>query len=372
MVASKYADLVIAGGGPAGLATAIRARLEGLDVIVLESLRPGIDKACGEGLMPDGVARLRELGVEIPECGRPFRGIRYIDEDMTAEGRFPGAAGLGIRRTELHDAMRHRAEEIGVHLQWGVGVRGLLPDGFSTDSGDILARWIVGADGRHSRVRHWAGLDGKPASRRRFGVRRHYHVAPWTDFVEVYWVDGAEAYVTPVGPQLVGVVLMTEGKYGNFDAALSRFPALEKRLAGEPVASTDRGAGPLEQRCRRAARGNLALVGDAAGSLDTITGEGLALAFHGSAALIEAILADDLEAYAQSRRKMVRFPYAIIRLLLLVARYPTLRRRMMRSLTTDPTLMSRFLALKMRGNDRRTLGSEGLLSLTFAAMRGGV
>ena len=157
MVASRYADMVVAGGGPAGLATAIRARLKGLDVIVLEALRPVIDKACGEGLMPDGVARLQELGVEIGDRGRPFRGIRYLDADTTAEGRFPDEPGMGVRRTELHGALCRRAEEIGVRLFWGVGVRGLLADGFHTDRGEVRGRWLVGADGRHSLVRRWAG-----------------------------------------------------------------------------------------------------------------------------------------------------------------------------------------------------------------------
>jgi flavin-dependent dehydrogenase len=322
--------------------------------------------------MPDGVARLQELGVEIGDRGRPFRGIRYLDADTTAEGRFPDEPGMGVRRTELHGALCRRAEEVGVRLFWGVGVRGLLADGFHTDRGEIRGRWLVGADGRHSLVRRWAGLDAGPASRRRFGIRRHYRVEPWTDLVEVYWADGAEAYVTPVGPQLVGVVLMTEGKSGDFGRLLARFPALDRRLASVPVASSDRGAGPLEQRCRRVAQASLALVGDASGSLDTITGEGLALAFHESESLVDAVLAGELERYVQARRAIIRYPKAITQLLLLVARYPRLRRRVMRSLAGDSTLMSRFLELKMRGDARRVLGADGLLRLTAAAVRGGV
>jgi flavin-dependent dehydrogenase len=242
--------------------------------------------------------------------------------------------------------------------------------GFLTDKGTVAGRWLVGADGRVSRVRKWAGLDGRRAKRRRVGLRRHYAIEPWSDLVEVFWRDGCEAYVTPVGDRLVGVAMLSSGQAGNFDELLAGFPELHERLEGEAVASTDRGAGPLEQRCRRVTRGRLALVGDAAGYLDAITGEGLALAFHQAVSVVEAIASGDLVAYRSAHRRIVRYPTAVTRLLLEVERRPTLRRRVMRSLASDPALMSRFLVLKMRGNGPRLLGSGGLLPLSMAVLRG--
>ena len=366
------ADLVIAGGGPAGLATAIRAKMEGFEVILLDAARPPIDKACGEGLMPDGVELLLELGVDLAGVEtRPFRGIRYLDGELKADGTFPGKPGLGIRRTVLHRALVERAEALGVDLRWGVRVRGLSANAFETETGPVTARWLVGADGRVSRIRRWAGLDGRPARRRRVGLRRHYEIEPWSDLIEVHWVDGCEAYVTPVGERLVGVALLSDGGRVAFDDDLGRFPALARRLAGAPTASTDRGAGPLEQRCRRVAERNLALVGDASGYLDAITGEGLALSFHQAFALVGALSAGNLMEYARSHRRIRRYPIAITRLLLLVERRPWLRRRVMRSLAGDPALMSRFLALKMKTPAPRLLGNGGLLPLAAAALRGG-
>ena len=61
-----------------------------------------MDKACGEGLMPPGVAWLGRMGVAIsPDGARPFRGIRWVDGDVVAEADFAEGPGLGIRRTAL-------------------------------------------------------------------------------------------------------------------------------------------------------------------------------------------------------------------------------------------------------------------------------
>jgi flavin-dependent dehydrogenase len=366
------ADVVIAGGGPAGLTTAIAARLRGLQVIVVDQARPPLDKACGEGLMPDGVAVLERLGVDLRMVdSHPFRGIRYIHDQLSAEGMFPDKPGLGVRRTELHVALRSRAEAVGVDLRWGVKVHGISADGFETDHGPVCGRWLVGADGRASRVRKRSGLGGRPVRSRRFGVRRHFELKPWTDLVEVHWADCQEAYVTPVGEGLVGVALLWSGKTATFDELLESFPGLRQRIGNAQVATKDRGAGPLRQSCRAVISGNLALVGDASGYLDPITGEGLALSFRQAVALTDAIAAGDLKRYVVAHRRIVRYPNAITRLLLLVERHPRLRHRVMRSLAADASLMSRFLALKMRIGGPRVLGSGGLLPLAAAALRGG-
>jgi len=362
--ADNDADLLIVGGGPAGLATAIRAR-ECFDrVVLIDRGRPPIDKACGEGLMPDGLARLEALGVRLPrEARMPFSGIRYLEGDLMAQGEFPGVVGHGIRRVRLQRAMVERAREVGVDLRWGTAARGLEASGVRTDRGLLGARFLVGADGLHSRVRLWAGLDGAPARRRRFGVRRHYRVEPWTGRVEVYWARGCEAYVTPVAPRCVGVAMLCSDRPARFDELLDRFPALRRRLDGGTIESEDRGAGPLEQRTRRVLRGNVALVGDAAGYLDAISGEGLSIAFHQAFALVRAMRDDDLAAYATEHRRIARVPNVMTRLLLLIERHPALRRRVFRALAGDPGLFSRLLAIHVRATRPADLGLRGILGL---------
>ncbi|HEY7214086.1 MAG TPA: NAD(P)/FAD-dependent oxidoreductase [Thermoanaerobaculia bacterium] len=356
-------DLLVVGGGPAGLATAIRARLAGLSAVVLDRFRPPIDKACGEGLMPDAVARLREIGVE--PRGRIFRGIRYFDGEAMAEGLFPHAGGLGVRRIELHEALMRRAEELAVDLRWGVKAEGIGPEGIETDQGLLRARWIAGADGLLSRVRRWVDPRAGEGAVRRFGVRRHFAMAPWSDFVEVYWGPSCEAYVTPVSGDEVGIAMLWSGEKAVFDDLLARIPALHARVAGVPAASRDRGAGPLHQRVRAVRRGNVALVGDAAGYLDAITGEGLAVALHESAALIEAIQAEDLGRYTAAHRRINRLPNAMTSLVLALERRPRLRARAVRALAAEPALFSRLLGIHARTLPPRRLGVNGALRLAW-------
>jgi flavin-dependent dehydrogenase len=369
---SEGCDLLVVGGGPAGLATAIAARLNSLAATVLDRSRPPIDKPCGEGLMPAGVARLEALGVRLPESvGRPFRGICYRDGELVAEAEFPGAPGLGIRRTALHQALARRAEEVGVELRWGTVVRGLTPRGVTTDDGEVRGRWLIGADGLTSRVRRWAALEGRePSGRhRRFGVRRHFRREPWTDKVEVWWADGVEAYVTPVAAREIGVAMLWSGEKSRFDLLLNRFPALAERLAGAEVASRDKGAGPFHRRPRRVWRDRLLLVGDAAGYVDAITGEGLDLAFHQAFALVEAVSSGDPRRYARFCRRLTRLPFALIHLLLFAERRPALRRRLIRTLAEEPWLFGRLLAIHARDQPPHSLGPGGAWRLARGLLR---
>jgi hypothetical protein len=119
-------DIFVMGGGPAGLATAIALRQRGLSVVVADLARPPIDKACGEGLMPQTVAELKALGVTLgPSQAVPFRGIRFLGEGRVAESAFAEAYGLGVRRTTLHQALVERALEAGVQSLWGTRVKGI-------------------------------------------------------------------------------------------------------------------------------------------------------------------------------------------------------------------------------------------------------
>ena len=320
--------------------------------------------------MPDGVGRLMALGVRLePDCARPFRGIRYLDGDRVAEALFPAGPGHGIRRPALHRAMAERADELGIGLFWGVVARGLTDEGVVTDEGLFAARWVVGADGLNSQVRRWAGLGVKRGRIERFGVCRHFAVAPWTDLVEVYWGTGCEAYVTPVSEREIGIALLWSGEKGSFDRHLEKFPRLRARLAGAIPSSRDRGAGPLAQRARVVGDGRVALVGDAAGYLDAITGEGLSLAFLQATSLAQAISSGDLGSYVRQWRRSSALPFALIRALLVAERRPWLRRRLIRTLAEEPGLFARLLAIHVRERPLRALGVDNTSRLVWGLLR---
>lgn len=307
------ADLIVVGGGPVGLACAIEARLSGMDVLVVEP-RPGpIDKACGEGLMPGALTALHRLGVDPP--GHPLAGIAYVDSTTRVEHRFSGGPGRGVRRTALHAALLERATTLGARfLHARVSAIQHEPDGVALTVGaassaeaSLHAPWVIAADGLHSPLRRMLELDGRPqrGGLRRFGVRRHYTVAPWTDLVEVYWSAGAEAYVTPVDDTTVGVAVLGRRPL-DLEAALAGIPDLAARLAGAPVASGVRGAGPLLQRSRARTAGRALLAGDASGYVDALTGEGLRVGFAQAQAAVAAIRDSSPRQYERAWRDATR------------------------------------------------------------------
>ncbi|OMC33728.1 monooxygenase [Mycobacterium sp. GA-1841] len=297
-------DLLVAGGGPAGLATAVHAARAGLQVVVVERRRGPIDKACGEGLMPHSVRQLQQLGVEIDgrSCSA-FFGIRYLDGRHTAEARFRDGAGRGVRRTVLHAALSEAALSAGVEVVHGE-VGPVTQDGISVSAAGFRARYLAAADGLHSPIRRSLGLSAGEGRRRRWGIRRHVQTAPWSDCVEVYWGRNAEAYVTPVGESCVGVAILTSMR-GGFDEHLAAFPVLAERIRGLER-GPDRAAGPLRQKVRSRCAGRVLLVGDAAGYIDALTGEGMGLAFGAAELLVNCVRADGPDDYDRQWRALTR------------------------------------------------------------------
>ena len=356
-------DVAIAGGGPAGLAMAIHAARRGLSTVVLERRASPLDKACGEGVMPAGVSELDGLGVLpliSPTDRAVFRGIRYVEEDGTAaEGRLPHGGGLGIRRTALVNAMAARARSAGAILRDHSAVlshrrteRGVAID---TEAGPVEAQILIAADGLASALRRAEGLDGRPIQPRRFGLRQHFRRSPWTDFVEVHLSDGAEAYVTPVGLQRVGVAFLWEDRRLqppiSAETLRDRFPILAEKLDGAELDSSARGAGPLARAARARTADRFALLGDAAGYVDAITGEGLSLALICAGALAR-VLPDALAKGATQRslspyerafsRHFRRYAW-VTQSVLAVSRHLRLRRQLVRFLSAHPAAFDALL-----------------------------
>jgi flavin-dependent dehydrogenase len=338
-------DVVIVGGGPVGLVAAIHAAQSGLSVTVVEARVEPIDKACGEGLMPSGLLELQLVGVDPP--GHPMQGIRYLDARSgdAATATFQQGPGRGIRRTVLHEHLARRAKQVGAEI---VQCRSESLENRArqvevrTSIGTVLtAEFAIAADGLHSPVRLALGLAGATPRRSRFGMRRHYSVRPWTNYVEVYWSPVGEAYVTPVAEDLVGVAILAKRGSGAYEGLLEYFPALKERIAGAPTVGSVMGAGPMAQVTRRRTKGRTLLVGDAAGYVDALTGEGLAVGFAMARAAVAAVAAGNPEQYEREWARLTRRQRWSTSALVSATEFGPLRRALLPAAVALPSVFAR-------------------------------
>jgi 2-polyprenyl-6-methoxyphenol hydroxylase-like FAD-dependent oxidoreductase len=237
------------------------------------------------------------------------------------------------------------AQEAGVEMAWARPVVSLEGHTVRFGQSDLSARWIVGADGTQSSVRRWAGLDVFGRESYRFGSRRHYRATPRSDYIEVHWGDGCQLYLTPVAQDEICVALLSRDPRLRFDDALRLFPELNSWLATCDAVSSDRGSLAATRRLTRVVHGHVALIGDASGAVDPITGNGLLLALRQAAALGEALTMNDLSFYQRSHRKIMRRPRLVADLMLLLDHWPTFRAHVLAALETDPRLFADLLAM---------------------------
>ena len=338
--------MLIVGGGPAGLAAAIAARQKGFAVIVMDGMAPPIDKACGEGMMPETLAVLNELGIKFqPGDGQHFRGISFVQDDAAVAADFPEGHAIGLRRPMLHQRLLERAQQCGVRFLWNTSLSAIDGNVARFSNGTFRANWIIGADGHGSRVRRCSGLDSTAAFTLRFATRRHYHIAPWSSYAENHWSKHAQAYVTPIGAAEICVVVMAENRcHASFENALTQMPKLNEKLSGAYLSSRERGAVTAMRSLRHVYRNNVALLGDASGGVDAITGEGLRMAFRQALALADAMANGDLSQYQRAHRQIARRPMLMGRLLLWLGRNPRIRARAIRAMQQRPELFARVLS----------------------------
>ncbi len=355
-------DVFVIGGGPAGLAAAIAARQQGFRVVVADGAQMPIDKPCGEGLMPDGLAALEKLGISVKaEHSYPFRGIRFLSAGLAVDAAFPnGASGMGVRRTVLHRLIAERASSLGIDFLWQTPVTGIAADAVYLGSRKVSARWIIGADGGSSRVRRWAGLDAFRRRDCRYAFRQHYRVAPWTDRMELHWGGHGEIYVTPVAKDEACVALISRDPKLRLTEALPRFPELKSRLQGADVSSAEKGALTATCRLKRVSRKNVALIGDASGTVDAITGEGLCLAFSQAMVLADCLRTGDLSRYEHEHRRLALRPFLMARLMLTLDGRPRLQRRTLQALQKHPEVFRRLLELHVGVLSPLHLAVDGL------------
>ncbi|HKS80413.1 MAG TPA: FAD-dependent monooxygenase [Candidatus Acidoferrales bacterium] len=378
-------DVLVIGAGPAGIASAIAASLRGLRATVVDGRKPPIDKACGEGLLPLAVSSLRRLGIPIrPPAALPFVGIRFADGKSSASAAISCGDAFGLRRTLLQQLLIERAGEVGVSFQWGAPVASLeMLSARSADpiasnrsriaarigSHTIACRWLVGADGQNSMVRKWAGLDPRRPFRRRFGFRRHYRVAPWTNYVEAHWGHRAQMILTPTGADEICISFMTSEPHLRIERALVQFPEVAVHLRGAAASSPEIGSLTALGRARAATRGSVALVGDASCTVDGVSGQGLALAFQEAVALGEALAGENLSLYEEAHRRITDRAMRMARLMLLMDRSAWIRRKALRLFEANPALYARMIAAHTGDAEAEDLSSRDIFGLGWGVLR---
>ena len=343
---SSDRKVCVVGGGPVGLAAAIALKREDCDVTVVDCAVPPVAKACGEGLMPDSIAALAELGIEIPaDAGFAFRGIRFADACSSVFADFPNGIARGLRRTVLHELLIQHATGLGVSIFWGAKRVRLTEGRVSVDGRSIQADLVVGADGQNSQIRRQASLDHVKREGRRYGFRRHYRIAPWSSYMELHWGPRSQIYTTPVAEDEICVVVISRHPKLRLEHALCNFPELQKRLKGSLPVSPEMGALSISRTLRSVQRGNVVLIGDASGSVDAITGEGMCLGFKQALALAHAIRTGDVREYESQHRALMKRPQRMASLMLTLEHSGQLQRRALAAFAQNPELFESLLAI---------------------------
>jgi len=270
--------------------------------------------------------------------------------------------------------MAERAREVGAEVHHDCGLLSYRRANGSmllqTEHDQLAARVLVAADGLSSRLRREEGLDVACLRPRRFGLRQHFRRAPWTRSVEVHLSKDVEAYVTPVSSDCVGVAfLWTDTERGRapnrarerdpqltpearWRKLLCEFPQLAPLLESGPPCSKIRGAGPLERAARARTSDRFALVGDAAGYVDAITGDGISLSLLSAAALtrilpdalVRGADRDTLAPYEREAARLFRRYAATTRAVLSIIRRPRLRRGSLLFLRRFPAVFDFILS----------------------------
>ena len=385
----KSSEVVVVGGGPGGSAAALMLARRGHDVTLLDRASFPRDKVCGEGLMPYGVGELRQVGIDPESLGidaQRFVGIGYTVGSESAVGRFPaGRYGLGVRRHRLDAALAGLCDEAGVRRLHGVKVRtvGGWPGRMwvDTSEGMFKSRALVGADGMHSTVRKSLGLQRRPRGRPRYGLRGHFRLAAGArslDLVEVHAADGLEFYLTPTGQRELNVAVLlerdaTRSLKGDLEGGFRRIlqthrPLVELLDGAEPLGRPGL-CGPLRQEATRVATDGAVLVGDAAGFLDGITGEGMSLSLLSARIAAEvvsgALQRGDLtrralQPYASRRWRASRDLTWLTEIVLAGIRFRPLARRVVRGLRRHPDVFEQVMAVNAGLGGIRDVGVRNL------------
>jgi len=319
-------ELVVIGGGPAGAAIASLAAARGAKTLLIEKDRFPRDKVCGEFLSAEGCAVLARLGL-LPALIE--KGAMPMDACLLADpkGRsvtaplpdLPGAGrtAWGISRAVLDEVLLNHAASCGVTVRERTSaIRPVLEEGRVTgvitrpanrDGGDetVEAALVIAADGRRSMLQRALHPSlGDPLTttpKSWFGFKAHFpdRTRGLGKRIELFVFEGGYAGLGPVEGARLDLALIARvdalNACGNspqrlFEERMLRNPLLKGRLGNDSPCSAWKTIGPLRFSVRKAASHGAMFLGDAAGTIDPFSGEGMSNALHGAELALPYVL----------------------------------------------------------------------------------
>lgn len=320
-MATKYA---VIGGGPVGLYTALLLSQTG-EVDVYEKGSWPRDKVCGQGIMPSGAALLKDVGVQFNEKNsHQFKGIKYIDQNLELVGHFKKLPS-GMERSVLSNQLYELClKNKNINLLSNRRVESLV--------GLEKYTHVYACDGLHSPIRKLTEVEKVRSNGLRMGARMHVDQAPWSEFVEVYWQKGIEAYVTPVSDKRIEIAFLWYkdqfSPSGHLDRKLmDTFSELFSKIQTHKIDNDFKAYGPFNRYSSVISKDNITFLGDAYYFLDGITGEGISLGLKSA----KIMTGSETQLKKELKVKLLYLNYQLwVRLALSLSRYPWLRRNLMK------------------------------------------
>lgn len=322
---SDHFDVLVVGSGPAGSIAALVLARGGARVALVDKAAFPRDKACGDLVGPRGVRLLDDLGVHVPGA---IRVGDMLVVGPTRTVRLPCRAGLdypdhalAVPRHRFDEALHHAALDAGATPFYGRaaqpigGVDGL--GGFSLSTGEALrADVIVGADGATSHVASAAGLVDPDRVLWGFAVRTYVdepvevpQIIFWESVTRRAFPGYGWVFPGPDGRSNIGLGCGVLADRGAGAQTTRLWPRFVRDLTARGVLPTSADADrpvlggwlKLGMVGTRPADGGVLLVGDAAGLVNPLQGEGISQAMGSGRAAAEAVLADPAGAAARYR-----------------------------------------------------------------------